>query len=257
MTLLIRSFRLCAALALFGILAADARGQDSRFDEGNRLYQAGDYAAALNRYEQIVADGREAAALYYNIGNAHFKLGELGKAILAWERARRLAPGDADVTANLALARSMTADEIRPVPQFWLFQVASWWVGALPRTALLLVVGLAYVVSVGCLVSLIARPEARWAIWVRRLAAGSAVVTLVFGINLLVRELGIGRAEEAIVMAPEVKVQSAPSDDSALQIFTVHEGTRVRIDRESAPWVEVALEDGKVGWVKGEVLERI
>src|SRR5262245_15874464 len=100
--------------ALLGTLmiCADLWPQDSRFDEGNRLYQAGNYSESLKRYEEIVADGYEAPALYYNIGNAQFKLGHLGQAIVSYERALRLAPRDADVRANLDLARSMTADEI-------------------------------------------------------------------------------------------------------------------------------------------------
>ena len=84
-----------------------------------------------------------------------------------------------------------------------------------------------------------------------------AAVTIVFGVNLAVRELGIGQAQEAIVLAPEVKVQSAPSDDASLQIFTIHEGTKVRIDRASDEWLEVALQDGKVGWVERDAVERI
>jgi tetratricopeptide (TPR) repeat protein len=244
-------------LAAGGGWTATARAQDARFDEGNQLYQKGDYQGALEHYQQIMADGWEAAPLYYNIGNAYFKLGQLGKAILFYERARRLAPRDADVRANLDLARSLTTDDITPLPGFWPFQVAAWWVGLLPRPALVLVVAIGYVGTMACLMLLAARASPAVTAWARRLAIAGAVVTVVFGVNLAVRDLGIGRADEAIVVAPEVKVQSAPSDDASLQIFTIHEGTKVRIDRASDAWFEVALEDGKVGWVKREALEQI
>jgi SH3-like domain-containing protein len=58
-------------------------------------------------------------------------------------------------------------------------------------------------------------------------------------------------------VAEEVSVQSAPSDDLALQVFTIHEGTKTRIDQQSGEWAEIVLADGKVGWVRVEVLEII
>jgi SH3-like domain-containing protein len=82
-------------------------------------------------------------------------------------------------------------------------------------------------------------------------------VFLVFGLNLAVRESDVGRAQEAIVLQAQVDVMSAPLDDETLTIFTVHEGTKVRIDRLSEEWAEVVLEDGRVGWVPVGVLETI
>ena len=82
-------------------------------------------------------------------------------------------------------------------------------------------------------------------------------VVLVLGLNLAIRELEIGQAEEAVVLEPQVDVMSAPVDDETLTIFTVHEGTKVRVDRRAEEWAEVVLEDGKVGWVRVEVLETI
>jgi SH3-like domain-containing protein len=76
----------------------------------------------------------------------------------------------------------------------------------------------------------------------------AGAVTVVFAINLAAIDLGIGVSEEAVVMVDEVAVHSAPSDDSSLQIFAIHEGTKIRVDRRSEEWVEVVLEDGKVGW---------
>jgi tetratricopeptide (TPR) repeat protein len=244
-------------LLLAAALAAPLRAQDRPFEEGNKRYQAGDYAGALEQYQQIVSQGYEAPALYYNIGNAQYKLGHLGAAIVAWERARRLAPRDADVLANLELARSLTADDITPRPQFWLFAAVSWWVGLLSRSALLIIAGTAYALTTACVVALVTRSAGGWTPWARRVALTGAIVTILSAINLLVRELGIGRADAAIVMAKEVMVQSAPSDEPSLQIFTIHEGTKVRVDRTSASWSEIALADGKVGWVKTDALERI
>jgi SH3-like domain-containing protein len=85
----------------------------------------------------------------------------------------------------------------------------------------------------------------------------SSGLLLVFGLNLAVRDFDIARAEEAVVIQSLVQVRSAPLDDEALTLFTVHEGTKVRVDRRSEAWAEVVLEDGKVGWVPVDVFETI
>ena len=246
------------AAAAFGLLilvaAAPAPAQSAFFDEGNRLYQAGDFDGALDRYLRILDEGLESGDLYYNIGNTYFKRGELGPAILYYERARRLMPGDDDLLANLALARSMTADEIVPRPQFWLFRAAGWWVALLPRAALTWLVALAWVTAVGGAAIVVLRPAAGLVIRARRIALTAAALTLVFGLNLLVRELGLDAGDEAIVVADAVEVQSAPSDDPALQIRAVHAGTKVVVDRRADEWVEIVLEDGVVGWIRAAQL---
>ncbi len=244
---------LCIGLLTAGVCA----GQGAFFDEGNQRYQTGDFDGALERYARILDEGLESGELYYNIGNTYFKLGRLGPAILYYERARRLTPGDEDLLANLELARSLTADEITPLPGFWVLRVVDWWVGVLPRTALVWLVALAYLTAMTAAILVVLKPETPLAAWARRAAVAGAAITLVLGVNLAVRELGIGTAEEAVIMAEEAEVQSAPSDDSTLQIFAVHEGTKVRIDRRSEAWVEVVLEDGKVGWVRADQLEPI
>jgi hypothetical protein len=225
-------------LALVGVSA----GQSTFFDEGNQRYQAGDYEGALENYALIADSGFESGQLYY---------------ILYYERARRLLPGDDDVRANLALARSLTIDDILPLPGFWLFRLARWWLELVPATALAWLVGVAYVIAMTTAAFAVLRPSASVVVWCRRIAITSGAVTLVFGVNLTIRELGIGIVDEAVVMAGEAAVHSAPSDDSALTIFAVHEGTTVRIDRQSAAWVEIVLEDGKVGWIQAIQLERI
>ena len=93
--------------------------------------------------------------------------------------------------------------------------------------------------------------------WSRGAAAAAGIATLVFGFSLVARELDAVRADEAIIMAGEAAVHSAPTDDDELLIFTVHEGTKVRVERRSDTWVEVVLEDGKVGWVRSDRLTLI
>lgn len=242
-----------AALMAPGIVSA----QEAFFAEGNQRYQAADYEGAVEQYDRVLTAGFESGALYYNLGNAHFKLGHLGQAVLAYERARRITPGDRDLLANLELARSLTEDDITPLPAFWPIAVVRWWTGLLSRTALVMVVATAYLLAIGSFVVLIVRRETRRHIWIRSVAVTAAIVTVVFGINLTVRELRLGAPDEGVIVVAAVEVQSAPADDSQPGLFTIHEGTTVRIDRASDEWLEIVLADGSVGWVKGDVLERI
>ncbi len=244
------------ALALVLGLAGPVGAQQELLAQGNQRYQDGDYAAAVQAYQGVIQGGFESADLYYNLGNAWFKSGDLGRAILAWERARALRPHDADVAANLELARSLTADDVHPMPRFWLLSVVSWWVDLIPRTALIGAVGLAWLALMAGLAVRILAPARAGAVG-RWLAIAGAVVVLVLGTNLAVRELGIGRHERAVILATVVPVRSAPSDDDDLTLFEVHEGTTVRVDQTSDTWAEIVLDDGKVGWIPTSAFEVI
>jgi len=248
-----------AAVWLVSVLGAapSLAAQQAFFTEGNRLYQSEDYAGAIEVYERILEEGYESGVVYYNLGNAYFKLGRLGPAILHYERARRLMPRDGDVRANLDLARSLTTDDITPLPTFLPFAAVRWWVDLLPMTTLRLTVAGAYVMTLAALTVIVVRRDTSLARWAWRGAIAAGTVEVVLGINLVVREAGIGRPEEAVVLAEAVSVQSAPSDDPELQLFTIHEGTKVRLDRADDRWAEVVLADGRVGWVPVEVLGRI
>jgi tetratricopeptide (TPR) repeat protein len=234
-----------------------ATAQGEIFEHGNQLYQQGDYAGAVEAYKAVLTAGYDGAALHYNLGNAYFKSGDLGHAILEWERALDRAPGDADALANLELARSMTADAVEPRPRFWLFAVVSWWVDLVPHGVLVWLVGSAWLVFVGGVVTRVLARREQVRRYAKRLAGVGAVVVVLFGINLVVRELHIGRPERGVILANEVSVQSAPSDEDDLTLFQIHEGTRVRIDHRTGSWAEIVLEDGKVGWVPSDVMEVI
>ena len=245
------------APALLATPAAPLAAQEEIVAQGNQAYQEGDWRAAIAAYEAVLEGGYTSAGLEYNLGNAYFKAGELGRSILHWERALRLSPGDADTRANLELARSLTADAVEPLPTFWLFSVVAWWIELLPRALLLALSVTAWLaLATGLVVRIMARSDgaARTGRWV---AVGGAVGVSLLGSTLLVRELGIGRAERAVILAEAVPVRSAPAEDDDLTLFEVHEGTRVRIDQRTGAWAEVVLDDGKVGWVPVDAMEVI
>jgi tetratricopeptide (TPR) repeat protein len=247
-----------AVLAIPMILGGGALSAQSEiFERANQLYQEGDFAGAIEAYQAVQAAGFESPELFYNLGNAYFKSGDLGRSILWWERALARQPNDPDALANLALARSLTVDAVEPLPRFWLFSALSWWVQWLPRTLLLFLAGGAWLLAGAGVVVRIwsTRPDVRSAATWVTLVGG--VVVGVFGTNLVVRELRIGRPDRAVVLARAVQVRSAPAEDDDLTLFEIHEGTRVRIEQRTGSWAEVVLDDGKVGWVPTNVMEEI
>ncbi len=257
---------LVAPLALAPLLAvsvatlfapATARAQEALFDEGNRLYRDGDFGGAAERYTAVLEDGYESAALYYNLGNAHFRLGEVAQTVLNYERAARLDPGDEDVRANLALVNQMLQDRIEPLPRFWMLSVFDWWMALIPRGWLETAAAACYVVlGVAAVLMVLDRPRG-WRAALRRTACAGAVGTVILGGTLVIRETGLGQPEQAVVVAPEARVLNAPSEEGGLTVFTLHEGTKVRIDRRAGEWAEIVLADGKVGWLRLALLEVI
>ena len=259
-----------AAMAAFGLATIPASGalevaavaQVEFYQEGNRLYQEGEFEDALASYLRLVEAGFESGEVYYNIGNAFFKLGDLAQSILYYERARRLLPGDEDVQVNLELARSLTVDEIEPLPRFWLFAVVAWWVDLLPRTVLIAVVTASYLVGTGVVLLLILKGGVTVAGWGRRIALASGIVFLLLGLNLAIRELEVGRAQEAVVLQPEVDVKSAPLDGETLTVFTVHGVGPRRIARASGIvflllGLNLAIRELEVGRAQEAVVLRV
>lgn len=234
-----------------------AMAQDEIVAQGNQAYQDGDFQAAIEAYEAVLASGFRSGGLEYNLGNAYFKSGELGRAILHWERALELSPADADVQANLELARSLTVDAVDPLPRFWLTTFLTWWTGLLPRGWLAGVVALAWLAVTGGVVVRILGRSAWTATAGTWTTAAGTVLLLLFGPSLFVRETGLGVPERGVILADAVSVHAAPSAEDDLTLFEIHEGTRVRVDQRAGAWVEIVLDDGKVGWVPAEVLEII
>ncbi len=248
---------LLVALVTVFVGTSPVAGQQEIFAQGNQFYQAEDYAAAIEAYEAVRAGGFESTGLHYNLGNAYFKTGELGRSILNWERALRLSPGNADASANLALAISLSTDDIEPLPRFWLFSAASWWVDLLPRPILVISVLSAWLaLTGGILIRVLSRVDGLRRSGGLAIATGS-VLMVVLGSNLALNEFGVGQAERGVILAEAVWVRSAPTDDDDLTVFEVHEGTRVRIDQRTEQWAEIVLDDGKVGWVPVGAMEVI
>ena len=229
---------------------------EALWDMANTAYNEGNFEKAAATYEQILAQNLHSAALYYNLANAYFKQGELGKALLNYNRASRIAPGDEDIRHNQEYAEKMTKDSIEKIPEFflttWLRSVR----GAMSCTAwtVLSIVMLAVALVMALLYLLAQRMSLRKVgFYTMAMALLLFVATSIFAISE--RNQLVGRSE-AIVMSTAASVKSSP-DRSATELFVLHEGTKVSIGATTDGWAEVRIADGRKGWIEQERIERI
>ncbi len=217
------------------------------YNEANALYRQGEFQAARDRYHQVVQTGTQNAQLYYNLGNASFKANQLGEAILWYERALRLEPRDADIQANLRFANRIKRDkdpelEENPVVRFFVD------VYLLPTLNEL---SLAFSLTAFLLLAL-----ASWRLWSREgtrvvwlvLILGCCTMTVATGLFLGARIYRHGHLSEAIVTVGEGIARSAP-DQGQTVVFLVHEGTKVKVDRQERNWLLIRLPNGLGGWL--------
>ena len=144
-----RRYGVISAILLIFSLGVSASDMEDLFQEGNRFYQAGDYESALQSYRRILEMGHESGPLYFNMGNCTYKMQEIGRAVLFYERAKKLMPGDEDVRANLALANLAVVDKIEPQAEFLLFRIGRGIIHLLPESVLVAVLVGAYLVFIG------------------------------------------------------------------------------------------------------------
>lgn len=216
------------------------------FDEGNQLYQQGQYEAALEAYERALQTGFASGTLYYNMGNAYFRLDALGQAIRYYEKARLLMPENPELLHNLEIAEAERIDQFSVLPDpFWM----PFWRGLVRTfgTFGLFGVGLFFYLVAAGLIGFRLWTE-RQNGWVRRSIVASAIAGLVFLGAAFGASTEQATTESVVVIAERTPLLSAP-ESSAESEFDIHEGLRLSVIRNQAPYLEVQLPNGTTGWV--------
>ena len=244
-------------LSLGASMNIQAKDLDSLWTAGVQAYTDGKFSDASAAWTSIEESGQKSAKLYYNLGNAWFKKGNYPKAILNYERALRLDPSYSDARYNLEFTSNFVQDKIEPVPEFILKSVArkvcyvmgsnAWAVIFLVLLAAALVMGLLFLLgsSVGK----------------RRAGFYCGIVLLLLSAGALSfsiwQKSDSVKTDTAIVMSPVSSVKSSPSSGSSKDLFVIHEGTKVTILDEVGSWKNIALADGRQGWITSNELEVI
>lgn len=226
-----------------------AQDPDRVWEQANTAYINNDFREAADLYEGLLAQGLSSAKLYYNLGNACFKLDRTGEAILYYRRALRLAPASKDVRYNLSVAEARTRDNIERIPDFFLTE----WLRAVRHTmsggawTLLSLGALAGALAMALFYLLSARLARRKAGFYGTLCCAVLfVVTTSFAASDRREPL---EESEAVVTASSAAVKSSPAK-GATDLFVLHEGTVVEIDNRLEGWCEITIADGKKGWIE-------
>jgi len=251
MKLLRCRYVLAAALGLVALTSVPLAAQSLSADlvaTANELYEGEDYSAAAQSYEQVVSQGVESSDIYYNLGNAYFKQGNLGQAVLNYLRAERLAPRDGDVRNNLDLARSQTLDKLDTGGDAILAVLGKLSRRWLTVSELAIISLLAWFLLGGGLAGWIWYRADRNKSIARYVAVFSAVAVIVAGSLLLGRVFADGKTE-AVIVAESIDVVSGPGDQYVTE-FTLHAGAEVRIVEARVTWTRLVLPGGELqGWV--------
>ena len=236
---------LIPALALCGTA-------ENLFLEANSQYEKGNYADAVRLYRMITDYGIKSPVVYYNLGNGYYKLGEIGEAILSYEKALKLDPGDRETRQNLELANLVKYDRVEQKEPSPPLRFALWMHNLFSLDAQLVIGLILLYLSSYALASLVLRRR-------RGRSADLAIfalTVLMFFLVLVASSAGmkiyrIENSSYGIVLTEKIDVLSGPGETNAV-LFPVHEGIKIRVRAVRDEWYQISLPNGLNGWVKKE-----
>jgi tetratricopeptide (TPR) repeat protein len=246
-------------LSIFLVIAAfslKAQSPDSLMKVANNAYNQGLYDSAINVYNSILQKKMESPQLYYNLGNAWFKKGEIPHAILFYEKAKKLAPNDEDITYNLGVANSMIVDKIEKVPQLFF---EKWWdyfydlLNADNWAIIFLILWSLLIFLAGLFFITKSRNIKKTSFYIGILIL--ILTFLSFGLASQKHKHAVSH-NEAIVFTPTLTVKSSPTQ-TAVDLFVLHEGTKVKVLDQVDGWVKIKIPNGSVGWIPEKSIEKI
>lgn len=229
---------------------------DDLVSRGNNFYQNEQYEEAIALYQRVLDNNYESVYLYYNMGNSYFRMGKLGYAILYYEKALKIDPGDEDASYNLKLANARIVDKIKELPEVpilaywdlvvtslalegWLSLFVFFWILFLVSAAIYFLVNRVRVQRLSLMFGLF--------------NITMLIIVGIFLLSSLHRETNI---DYGILLKSTVTAKSSP-DSNQNDAFVIHEGIKFEIEERLTEWSRIKLADGKVGWLPNEVFEPI
>lgn len=223
----------------------------SLFEKGNALYNDGKYQEAINKYQAILETDMHSAELYFNLGNAHYKLNNIAPSIYYYEKALQLKPKDSEIKNNLNFAKNMTLDDIDVIPEVGLSKVLNKVSNALSFDLWAILAVCFVILSVLMFINYIMSEGTK----IKRFSFTFGFTCLFLMLGTLVSAFHKYKLDKsdnpAIVFAQETKVKSEPNLRSE-EAFRIHEGTKVQVLDTVKNWKKIKLSDGKTGWISAE-----
>jgi tetratricopeptide (TPR) repeat protein len=245
------------------VLAGSSRALDSQslWQEATMAYEGRDFQQAAAAFDSLQQAGYGGFELYYNSGNAWFKSGEAGRAILNWERARQIEPRDRNVLANLDLARTALVDRFEEPVRLPIWDVLDRFFAALPQALpawLLLFLLLPFSLLIGRLLYLWRRGKPLPS---RYLIVMTALPVLATVLLLVMHDRWQHSQDKAVILDARVECYAAPVKGAQV-LFDLHAGSMLTVSRSSKDmngevWHELELPDGRRAWCRASQAERI
>ncbi len=244
-----------ASMAFLFILAPDLFAwsvqERTDFQKANQSYQQGHYPDAIARYESLAHQHPE-AVFYYNLGNSYFKAGKIGPAILAFERARAMKPGDPDIRRNLNYVRGLLEYRIED-KRNWYLRAAEKFLNGFTSQEIQFLWVLSYFLFIASwALVLFFQRGAPWG-WRRKTLL---VLLMICTALALGKHLQKNRARDAIVMNKETEVRYGPSDSDAVA-FRLGEGLKVYVVDRRSDWSRILATNGETGWVRNSEIAEV
>lgn len=225
-------------------------------EKANSQYSSGFFDHALELYFQVIESEYVSPELYYNLGNTYYKLNRIPEAILYYEKALKLLPGDENIQFNLRMANTRIIDRIEVLPELFYMR----WLKALLSLRPADFWAKLSIILIFFLFGLAAISLASKSLLIRKTTFYTALLLVFLSLTTLLLAYGsyrnITSKKDAIVFEAAVAVKSAPAEKS-VDLFLIHEGTKVHIIDQVGEWCEVRIASGSTGWVKYDILEII
>ena len=240
----------------FPLFLMAQENNEALWEKANNLYQSEEYQQAVSVYEQILASGEESAKLYFNLGNAYYKTGDVNNAILNYERAKVLAPQDEDIAFNLKIANQFVVTKIDELPQPFFLRWRTSIVNKYPADTWATISVTAFIVFLLLLgLFLFSRSAAikRAGFWL------GIVIVIISGFSFSFaaqQKKKINTRDHAIVFCPRVTVKSSPSE-TGTDLFLIYEGLKIQVTDSLSNWTEIRLADGNQGWLPDSCIVKI
>lgn len=226
------------------------------WEKANNHFTAEQYQDAISAYEQILLSGKESAKLYFNLGNAYYKNGDINNAILNYERAKLLAPNDSDIEFNLRIANQFVVTKIEELPKPFFLRWRTSVVNKYPTdtwSGISISAFILFLIFLGLFLF-------SKSVQVKRISFFLGILLIIFSgftFSLAAQQKQkIAEKNHAIVFCPRVTVKSSPSE-SGTDLFLIYEGLKVEITDSLNNWKEIKLADGNEGWMPDSCMVKI
>jgi len=251
-----KTTKILLALIFISLFNSSFGQEEKNFASANDFYQKKEYHKAINIYNSLLFNGQQSYEIFYNLGNCWYKLDNYPKAILYYEKAKKIDNSDEDLNYNLNVANTKISDKIEVIPVFFL---KKWWlqfqnIFSEKQWALVSIIFWIFT-SLGAYLFFTTRKFI-----VKSISFWAGVTMLI--ISFITGFAGYNKYKEstqnnsAIVMTAAVNVKSSPEEESTI-IFVIHQGTKVNLALKINDWYKIKLANGSTGWIKEEDLEII